>query len=101
MLKRCLILLSTFIIAISLSGCVYKMDIQQGNIVTAQQLKNIKKGMTRNQVIALLGEPLLANPFIPTQMAYVYSMKRGHDDTKVKRTIVYLYKGRVSHVKVF
>ena len=94
-------LVSSLFFAISLSGCVYKMDIQQGNIVTAQQLKKVQKGMTREHVVDILGEPLLANPFIPSQMAYVYSMKRGHDDTQVKKTIIYLRNGRVSHISVF
>jgi hypothetical protein len=37
------------------SGCVYKMNIQQGNYLVAESVSQLKEGMTRSQVRFLLG----------------------------------------------
>lgn len=45
------------------SGCVYKMDIQQGNEVTPEQASALELGMSESEVRAILGTPLLLDPF--------------------------------------
>src|SRR5688572_27790136 len=41
-----------------LSGCVYRIDIQQGNFLEAKDIDRVTVGMTRVQVRALLGTPM-------------------------------------------
>ena len=43
--------------ALLASGCVYKMNIQQGNYLVAESVSQLKEGMTRSQVRFLLGTP--------------------------------------------
>ncbi len=70
MIKRlCLLVLLTF----SLSGCLYKMDIHQGNVLDQEQVDKLRTGMNKNQVIALLGSPQLTDPFHSQRWDY-YSM---------------------------
>lgn len=61
-----------------LAACVpvYRMDIQQGNVVTQEMVAKLKKGMTRDQVRFALGTPLLADPFHPNRWDYVYRFER-------------------------
>lgn len=75
-----------------LSGCVaYKMDVQQGNVVTQGMLAKLKPGMTRNQVRFALGTPLLVDPFRADRWDYVYLLlKRG--DVAEQRRIVVIFK---------
>ncbi len=57
---------------------VYKMTVQQGNILTAETLAELKTGMTKRQVNFLLGTPLLSDFFHQDRWDYIYTIRRGH-----------------------
>jgi outer membrane protein assembly factor BamE len=66
-----------------LSGCSvvnfltpYKLDIPQGNEVTANQVALLREGMTRAQVRFVLGTPLLTDPFHKDRWDYIYRDSR-------------------------
>ena len=61
----------------------YKPDIVQGNVVTTEQISQVKPGMSRAQVRDILGSPLIADPFHAQRWDYVFTLKRqGVDDQK-------------------
>ena len=61
----------------------YKPDIIQGNVVTTEQISQIKPGMTRAQVKEILGSPLITDPFHADRWDYVFTLKRqGFDDQR-------------------
>jgi outer membrane protein assembly factor BamE len=60
------------------AGCVYRMDIQQGNLLDAEQIDQVEIGMTRSQVRFLLGTPMVIDSFDPDRWDYVYRLQRGH-----------------------
>ena len=64
----------------ALSGCgfafVHKIDIQQGNVVTPQQVALLKKGMTKAEVRQVLGTPLLTDVFHGERWDYYFSLTR-------------------------
>ena len=55
---------------------VYKLDINQGNYVTQDQVEKLREGMTRQQVRTILGTPLVTSPFRENRWDYVYEFKR-------------------------
>jgi outer membrane protein assembly factor BamE len=55
---------------------VYKLDINQGNYVTQDQVDRLKTGQTRQQVKSTLGTPLVADPFHVNRWDYVYEFRR-------------------------
>ncbi len=61
----------------SLTGCVYRIDIQQGNFLEAKDIDRVAVGMTRIQVRSLLGTPMVADPFEGWRWDYVYYLKKG------------------------
>ncbi len=63
----------TLFLAFSLTGCLYKMDIYQGNVLDQEQIDKLQVGMDKNRVIALLGSPQLTDPFHSQRWDY-YSM---------------------------
>lgn len=76
-------------IAMGLAACsefpgVYRIDIEQGNIVTQEELKALKPGLTKRQVKFVLGTPLIEGTFDPNRWTYLYSMQRGGEDRKQK-----------------
>ena len=79
------ILLLAILVA-SLSACgflgfpgVYKIDVEQGNIVTQEQIDQLKPGMSRRQVRFILGTPLVEDTFNPDRWDYSYSKRNGLD----------------------
>jgi outer membrane protein assembly factor BamE len=66
-----------------LSGCgisnikipkLYKVAIQQGNVITQDMVDKLKPGMTRRQVAFVMGEPVIQDPFDDTKWVYLYSI---------------------------
>ena len=50
----------------------YKIDIQQGNVVTQQMVAKLKPGMTKAQVRFIMGTPLIMDVFHANRWDYVY-----------------------------
>jgi len=69
---------------ISLSGCLYKMDIHQGNVLDQEQIDKLQLGMDKNRVISILGSPQLTDPFHSQRWDY-YSMS--NLDNQNKKTV--------------
>jgi outer membrane protein assembly factor BamE len=61
-----------------LSGCVHKIDIEQGNVISPGMLHQLHPGMSKNQVLNILGNPVLVNTFSDNQLDYVYALKPGY-----------------------
>ena len=59
------------------AACVYRPNIQQGNLLEAEKLDQVTVGMTRSQVRYVLGTPMVSDPFHPDRWDYVYTMQRG------------------------
>lgn len=66
---------------LALAGCsfpgVYKIDIQQGNVVTQDMIDQLRPGMTRRQVRFIMGNPLITDTFHPERWDYLYSIQPG------------------------
>ena len=66
---------------LALAGCsfpgVYKIDIQQGNVVTQDMIDQLRPGMTRKQVRFIMGNPLLTDTFHANRWDYLYSIQPG------------------------
>ena len=72
----------------------YKMDIVQGNFVSAEQLSAIKPGMTRLQVRDVLGTPLVASIFHEDRWDYVFTFRRQGVPPQARKLTVH-FKGDV------
>lgn len=67
-----LLLLSSFITACAFPG-VYKINVQQGNIVTKDMLEQLSPGMTKRQVHFVLGTPIVNNVFSDDYESFIYT----------------------------
>lgn len=54
----------------------YKIDVQQGNVVTREQVQALRVGMPRQQVRDILGSPLLTSVFHANRWDYAFSFRR-------------------------
>ncbi|MEZ5566870.1 MAG: outer membrane protein assembly factor BamE [Halioglobus sp.] len=56
---------------------VYKIDVEQGNIVTQDLVDQLKPGMSRRQVRFILGTPLVEDSFNQDRWDYPYVKRNG------------------------
>ena len=54
---------------------VYKLSVQQGNVITQEMVDRLEPGMTRNQVEYVMGRPVLQDPFDDDQWVYLYTLE--------------------------
>ena len=81
------------LLVIAGSGCVYRQDIQQGNLLDREQVDQVEVGMTRSQVRFLLGTPMVIDSFDANRWDYVYSLRRGHSRKVTKHHLVVWFDG--------
>jgi outer membrane protein assembly factor BamE len=74
-------------------GCVYRINIQQGNFLDQAAVDQIKPGMTRSQVRYLLGTPLAADTFNKERWDYVYYLKKGRSRHVDSRRVTVYFDG--------
>ena len=75
----------TILLLAVLSGCSsvprivneYKIDIQQGNLLTQDMVSQLKPGLTKDQVRFVLGTPMLMDMFHANRWDYVYRFQKG------------------------
>ena len=71
----------------------YKIDVQQGNVLTQEMVAQLKPGQTREQVRFILGTPLLADIFHQERWEYVYSYRKGRTgEVETRQFSVYFDK---------
>ena len=93
-LARCLIALSLSALS---CGCVYRINIQQGNFLDQAAVEQVKVGMTRSQVHYLLGTPMVADSFNKERWDYIYYLKKGHTrHVDSRRVTVYFDADKVA-----
>lgn len=91
----------TLIFALSLlSACaVYRVDVPQGNILTAEMKQNLKPGMSKRQVRFLLGSPALVDPFHPDRWDYVYRLQKGDGEVTQERLSLTFVDDRLEKIE--
>ena len=85
MLKKLLLLCLIF----NLSACIYKMDIHQGNVVDADRMDKLELGMSRRQVVDLLGSPQVLDPFHSQRWDY-FSLDKTKNQRETTRSVLTL-----------
>lgn len=78
---------------------VYKMTVQQGNVLSEEQVDVLKPGMTRAQVRYLLGTPLLVDFFHGNRWDYTYTIKRGHQPIEIRRLTLHFKDDSLARIE--
>jgi outer membrane protein assembly factor BamE len=95
--RRLITALTACGLALLISGCVYRMNIQQGNFLEPRAVAQLQVGMTRSQVRYLLGTPMVPDAFDKDRWDYLYYLKKGRLKAPEQRhLIVYFQDDKVS-----
>jgi outer membrane protein assembly factor BamE len=91
-------LLGIILASLALAGCVYKIDVQQGNYITSDVAAKLKKGMTKAEVRQLLGTPLLIDAFHANRWDYFFSNVKGRKAEDRTRLTIFFEEDKVVQV---
>src|SRR5690242_13262756 len=80
------------LLAALLGGCVYRMNIQQGNYLEGKTVDKLEVGMTRTQVRYLLGTPMVPAPFHKDRWDYIYFFQHGRLRKPSQRHLAVFFK---------
>ena len=58
---------------------VYRINVEQGNLVDQDMVDQLKVGMSRRQVRFIMGTPLIEDTFNPDRWDYPYVLRNGED----------------------
>jgi outer membrane protein assembly factor BamE len=76
-LQHILVILSITLTSTACSNWIYRIDVPQGNFLDERDVKKLRIDMTKEQVIYVLGNPVVQDSFDDDTWYYVYDMKRG------------------------
>jgi outer membrane protein assembly factor BamE len=87
------LLLVITLLTLPVTGCVYRVDVQQGNLLEDKEVEAIKVGMTRSQVRFLLGTPAISDPFHADRWDYIYYFRQGRKRTADRAWLIVYFDG--------
>ncbi len=76
---------------------LHKVDIQQGNVITQRMIDQLKPGLSREQVMFIMGEPIHRNSFNDSRWDYLYSIEIPGEYLERKRLSIYFEGDTVTH----
>ncbi|MEX1031913.1 MAG: outer membrane protein assembly factor BamE [Cellvibrionaceae bacterium] len=89
---------------VGMNGCswfqfpgIYRLQIQQGNIITQEMVDQLEPGMTKRQVNFVLGTPLIMDSFQQNRWDYYYSLRNPEGQTTTERLTVYFQDDQLTH----
>lgn len=93
------VLLSLFL----LSACshipgLYRIDIQQGNVVDQEMLDKLKPGMDKNQVHFILGTPAIIDPFHTEQWDYIFTSAEGGKNREQRHLRIHFKDEKLAYI---
>jgi outer membrane protein assembly factor BamE len=80
------------------SGCVYRVNIQQGNYLEKRNTDQLATGMTKVQVRYLLGTPMVPSIFDTDRWDYLYYLKLGRQKPIQRELTVYFKDDKVDKI---
>ncbi len=79
---------------------VYRIDVQQGNTITRDEVNQLKPGMDKKQVLYLMGTPIMVDPFHADRWDYIYVFEPGKNSAKSSQQHATLLfeNGQLKHI---
>ena len=78
-----------------LGACIkpYQPNVQQGNIINNSDLREIRYGMNKQEVLYILGTPMVIDPFNEQRWDYFYSNRNPRKKQTDQRLITAVFDG--------
>lgn len=90
-------------IVLGAAGCsnlrfpgVYRIPVQQGNIIDQKKVDQLRLGMTKRQAQFVMGSPLSSDVFHEDRWDYIYQLRRGEETLRDKRFTLFFENDRLT-----
>ena len=82
-------------LSVLLTSCIrpYQPDIQQGNILNNSKIKELRYGMNKQEVLFILGTPMVIDPFNESRWDYYYSKRNNRKQETTTRLVTAIFSG--------
>lgn len=78
---------------------VYKVDVNQGNVVDQTMIDQLRPNMTKRQVLYIMGSPMLVDFFHQNRWDYVYSTRKGGDELQQKTVSIFFENDQLKNIQ--
>ncbi len=78
---------------------VYRIDIQQGNVIDQSMINRLEPGMSKSKVSFVMGTPLLVDPFHSNRWDYIYSFEPGDGERVQRRVTIFFKNDKLTHLE--
>jgi outer membrane protein assembly factor BamE len=78
---------------------VYRLEIQQGNIIDQAMVDQLRPGMNKRQVLYIMGSPMLDDVFHKNRWDYLYSDQPSGEDRVQKRISLFFENDQIAGVQ--
>jgi outer membrane protein assembly factor BamE len=84
-----------------LAGCgaLYKLDVQQGNLFDKATVDALKPGMTKRQVLLVMGSPSIISPFDQDRWDYISTLRIGRGQMETKDLTLYFENDALARIE--
>jgi outer membrane protein assembly factor BamE len=97
------IILINILLALSLTHCASydfsRRVIQQGNLLPQSKIERLKPGMSKEDVVILMGSSLLNPPFEENRWDYAFTWRRGSGATTQRHLVLYFKNDRLARIE--
>ncbi len=77
---------------------VYKIDVQQGNVITQDMVNKLEPGMTRSQVQFIMGSPMIIDTFHQERWDYLYRFQPGYGEAQKEHITLFFESGSLGRI---
>ncbi|MCD7098809.1 outer membrane protein assembly factor BamE [Stenotrophomonas sp. MMGLT7] len=92
---RNLLLLAAVVLSTAGCGIIYKQPIYQGNLIKQGAVEQLQVGQSKQQVMALLGTPSIADPFHDQRWDYTSTQRTNRVGTVEKKNFTVFFENDV------
>ncbi|KXI30769.1 outer membrane protein assembly factor BamE [Paraglaciecola hydrolytica] len=99
--KNILVILITSLMLSACADWIFRIDVPQGNFLDEKDVKKLRINMSKEQVVYVLGKPVVEDSFDHDTWYYLYQMKRGmkkRGDDFRKELKIFFVDDRVTEV---
>lgn len=99
MIVPCIAILGLAVLAFGCSKFPYRLNVQQGNVITQEMVDKLEPGMDKRKVEFILGTPLVTDVFNRDRWDYVYTFKPGGGEMTERRLILFFENDRLVRIE--
>ncbi len=77
---------------------LYKIDVQQGNVIEQDMINKLKPGMNKEQVKFIMGTPVIVDPFHNERWEYIFSYQKGGGVREQRHITLHFDDDKLTHL---